>query len=49
MDAGWSKTYHYEISSAGRIDYQFHNEFKGGDRGDPHPVVAILTISYGSH
>jgi hypothetical protein len=32
-----------------RIDYQFHDAFDGGDDGDPHRVVAILTISYASH
>ena len=49
MGPGWSKTIHYEISGAGRINYQFHNSFKGGADGDPHRVVAIRTIDYGSH
>lgn len=49
MADGWSRTHHYEITGAGRVDYQFHNEFTGGADGDPHPVVAILTINYGSH
>lgn len=49
MDTGWSKTYHYEISSSGRIDYQFHNAFKVGRDGDPHHVVAIMTVSFSSH
>ena len=46
---GFSKTIHYEISGAGRIDYQFNPESKEGVRGDPHPVVKILTIDLGSH
>jgi len=49
MGAGWSKTYHYEVSGAGRIDYQFHNAFKTGADGDPHPIVAIMTINFSSH
>lgn len=49
ISEGWSRTYHYELSGAARVDYQFHNAFSGGAAGDPHPVVAILTISYGSH
>lgn len=47
--AGWSRTHHYEISGAGRVDYQYHNEFREGAKGDSHPVVAILTINYSSH
>lgn len=46
---GWSRTYHFEISGAGRIDYQFHHRYKTSSQGDEHPVVAILTIAYGSH
>ena len=46
---GWSRTHHYEVSGAGRIDYQYHNEFVGPTNGDKHRVVAILTISYSSH
>ena len=49
MADGWSRTHHYEISGAGRIDYQYHNEYADGAKGDPHRVVAIMTISYGSH
>jgi hypothetical protein len=48
-EAGWSRTHHYEVSGAGRIDYQYHNNFTGGRDGDAHKVVAILTISYSSH
>ncbi len=46
---GCSRTVHYEISSSGRIDYQFADEFTGGQDGDPHAVVFILTISLQSH
>ncbi len=46
---GASRTIHYEISGAGRIDYQFVNEFRVADVGDPHPVVLILTIDLSSH
>jgi hypothetical protein len=47
--AGWSRTHHYELSGAGRVDYQYHNEYRDGAKGDSHPVVAILTINYSSH
>jgi len=46
---GWSRTHHYELSGAARIDYQYHNEFRVRTDGDAHPVVAILTINYSSH
>lgn len=45
---GFSRTVHYEISGAGRIDYQ-HNDAYVGRRGDPHPVVFVLRVSMGSH
>jgi hypothetical protein len=48
-EEGFSRTIHYEISGAGRIDYQYHPAFTGGARGDPHPVVFILTIGLSSH
>lgn len=32
-----------------RADYQFNDQYKTVDDGDPHPVVAILTIDYRSH
>lgn len=47
--AGGSRTIHYEISGAGRIDYQYVNQYTGGAHGDPHPVVFILTIDLSSH
>jgi len=46
---GYSKTIHYEISGAGRIDYQFNPAATEGARGDPHGVVKILSIDLGSH
>lgn len=49
MKPGWSRTYHYELSGAARVDYQFHNGYKVRPDRDAHPVVAILTISYSSH
>lgn len=48
-EPGFSRTYHYEISGAGRINYQFNNVYTGGADGDPHPVVRILSINHGSH
>jgi hypothetical protein len=46
---GWSRTIHYELTGSARIDYQFHDDFCTEADGDPHPVVAILTVSYSSH
>lgn len=46
---GYSRTIHYEISGAGRIDYQFNPASTEGERGDPHPVVKVLSIELGSH
>lgn len=46
---GCSRTIHYEISGAGRIDYQYADDFRGGRIGDAHDVVLILTIHLGSH
>lgn len=46
---GYSKTIHYEITGAGRIDYQFNPTTTEGAHGDPHGVVKILTIDLGSH
>jgi hypothetical protein len=41
---GYSKTIHYEITGAGRIDYQFNPAATEDTRGVPHGVVKILTI-----
>ena len=46
---GYSKTIHYEITGARRIDYQFNPSATEGPRGDPYGVVKILTIDLGSH
>lgn len=46
---GWSRPVHYEISGAGRIDYQYNATFAGGAEGDTHKVVRILAINLGSH
>jgi hypothetical protein len=46
---GYSRTIHYEITGAGRLDYQFKADATDGALGDPHGVVRILTIDLGSH
>ncbi|MBI4728085.1 MAG: hypothetical protein HY775_01070 [Acidobacteria bacterium] len=45
---GFSRTVHYEISGAGRIDFQYADNYRGR-RGDPHGVVFILAIDLSSH
>lgn len=49
MAPGFSRTIHYEISGAGRIDYQYHDSYIDGAHGDPHPVVFIRSINLSSH
>ena len=39
---------HYEISGAGRLDFQYNDAYVGL-RGDPHPVVFIPRIELASH
>jgi hypothetical protein len=46
---GWSRRYHYELTSMARADYRFRDDYVASPGGDPHPVVQILTIAYGSH
>ena len=46
---GWSRTIHYEVSSMARINYQYNNAYRTSPDGDPHPIVAILSINYSSH
>jgi hypothetical protein len=46
---GYSKTIHYEITGAGRIDYQFTPSASDGARGDSHGVVKIMSIDLASH
>jgi hypothetical protein len=45
---GWSRVYHYELTGAARVDYQFKQDYVGRD-GDAHPVVKIIRIQLGSH
>jgi hypothetical protein len=47
--AGYSKTIYYEISGAGRLDYQYNANSSEGTKGDPHGVVKIMTIDLSSH
>ncbi len=49
LAAGFSRTIHYEISGAGRIDFQFNPDWSGGASGDAHAIVVILRIDLGSH
>jgi len=46
---GWSDVHHYEITGAGRISYQFHPNYTGGDKGDEHAVVKVISIEMSSH
>ncbi|SRR5579883_33703 len=46
---GFSRTVHYEISGAGRINYQYNDAYTYGATGDAHRVVVILTIELASH
>jgi hypothetical protein len=46
---GYSETIHYEISGAGRIDYQYNSASTEGAERDVNGVVKIPTIDLGSH
>lgn len=46
---GWSNRIHYEITGAGRINYEYHPAYRVGADEDEHPVVRILSIDLGSH
>ena len=48
-EEGFSRTVHYEISGAARIDYQWNREYRTVPDGDPHPVVRIIAITFSSH
>ncbi|MBC7459885.1 MAG: hypothetical protein H7287_00845 [Thermoleophilia bacterium] len=48
-DEGFSRTIHYEISGAGRINYQHCANYRTSADGDAHAVVFILTIDLTSH
>jgi len=45
MAPGFSRTVHYEISGAGRIDYQYHDAYDDGAHGDAHPDQAGGVLS----
>ena len=47
--SGWSRRVHYEITGAGRIDYEYHPRYKTSSDGDEHAVVRILVINLSSH
>ncbi|WP_439681777.1 hypothetical protein [Embleya sp. MST-111070] len=46
---GWSRTVHYELTGAARVDYQYCDEYRTCPGADAHPVIAIRTINYSSH
>lgn len=46
---GAKKTWHYEVSGAGRVDYQYEPAHIATPGKDPHPTVFIVGIDYGSH
>jgi hypothetical protein len=46
---GWSPVIHYEISGAGRIDYQYNPAYQTSSSADEHAVVRMLVIDLGSH
>ncbi len=46
---GFSRTIHYEVSGAGRIDYQYNEAFSDGRYGDRHAVVLVIAINLSSH
>lgn len=46
---GWSGVRHYEITGAGRVDFQHNPRFTNGAQGDEHSVVRIIGIDLSSH
>ncbi len=46
---GWSRVVHYDLSSKARVNFHYAAKFRTTSDGDEHPVVAILSINYGSH
>jgi hypothetical protein len=44
-----SPVIHYEISGAGRIDYQYNPAYQASKTADPRAVVRMLVIDLGSH
>jgi hypothetical protein len=47
--AGWSDVHRYEVTGAGRINYQFHPDYSGGAKGDKDHVVMVTGIDTSSH
>lgn len=45
---GFSRTVHFEVGGAERVDYQYNEAFVGAI-GDSHPVVWILAVTVSSH
>lgn len=41
---GWSNRLHYRVGKAVRVDYEYHDAYTGGSKGDPHPVVRIVWV-----
>lgn len=46
---GFSRTIHYEVSGAARLNYQYSDTYRVGGSGDAHHVVRIKVIDYSSH
>lgn len=46
---GFSRTIHYEISGAARINFQFCDAYRTGPDDEPHSIVRIKTITFTSH
>lgn len=46
---GFSRSIHYEVSGAARVDYQFNPRWVGTRKGDTYGVVVIVDIRLGSH
>lgn len=46
---GQTQTWHYEVSGAGRVDFQIDAAHVATPGRPPHPTVFIVGISYSSH
>jgi hypothetical protein len=49
LESGFSRSIHYEVSGAARIDYQFNPRWIGPAGGDEYGIVVIVQITLGSH
>ena len=49
LGSGFSRSIHYEVSGAARIDYQFNPRWIGAADGDEYGIVVIVQITLGSH